>query len=125
MKRLLFGLSLVVLAALLLAGCGTGEAVRGTSLQCKGWSSHCSNLLEGESKDYQLGGNYKITLKEMVYQDYAGGIHSATFNVNGKEVSLLEGEEKTLSTGKVMKLTEMVYQSYAGGIHSATFCISN
>lgn len=133
MRKLMVLLSLLFVALLVVScapkegaeeGALAGQAVK-ISSTCTGWGKYCSSLLLGEVKGYRLAGVvYKIELKDILYQDYAGGVHSGTFKVNGEEVTLLEGEEKALSDGKFMMLTEFVFQDYAGGVKAASFCLS-
>jgi len=125
-------------------GCGStvdcgGCEILGSGAYCESETNRCmvnielemdfecdlgDNLLEGESQGYSVNGvAYDITVEEMLYQAYAGGVHSVTFNVNGDSFTLLEGESYELTGGNVIALTEILYQSYAGGVHSATFCI--
>jgi len=95
--------------------------LNGGTLQC----DTSETLLEGETNDYTANGvAYQVTVSNFVYQDYAGGVHSVDFDVNGEEFTLLEGESYTLADGGVITLTEILYQNYAGGVHSATFCLN-
>ncbi len=133
MKKVLLMLGLLVIALLVVScapkeaveeGALAGQAVK-TSSTCSGWSKYCSALLLGEKQTYRIAGvGYKIELKDILYQAYAGGVHSATFKVNNEEVALLEEEEKALSDGKIMTLTGFVFQDYAGGVKSASFCLT-
>ncbi len=136
MKKLLIVLGLLVLALFVVScapkenageeGALAGQAVaKKASSVCSGWGKYCSSLLLRESQSYTLAGaSYKIELKDILYQEYAGGVHSATFKVNNEEIALLEGEEKALSGGKFMTLTGFVFQDYAGGVKSASFCLT-
>ncbi len=130
MKKMFMVLGLIVLAMFVVScapGNFAGQAVKTT---CNSnWEKYCSTLLEGEIRSYTIGDSViKVTLKNIVYQDYVGGVHSATFELRSKnmkkEVTLLEGEVKTLDTAQEMILNELVYQNYAGGVHSALFCLS-
>jgi hypothetical protein len=83
------------------------------------------NLEEGVIDNFIADGiNYEITVMNMLYQAYAGGVHSVTFSVNGETFTLLEGETYTLADGGTIKLMSMLYQNYAGGVHRATFCLN-
>src|SRR3989344_7590212 len=102
-----------------------GEASRlsRTANSCSGWGEYCSKLLVGESRTYTLkGSSYKIALNNILFQDYAGGIHSADFVVNSEDITLLEGESRELNDGRFMRLTYVLSQPYAGGINGASFC---
>ncbi len=133
MKRLMILLGLIMLVLFVVScapketgedGALAGQAVK-TSSTCTGWGKYCSSLLLGEIEGYRLAGvPYKIELKDILYQNYLGGVHSATFKVNNEEVTLLEGEEKALSDGKFMTVTDFVFQDYAGGVKAVSFCMS-
>ena len=109
------------------------EAVAGEALRqirpvdsCSGaWTSHCSTLVVGESGIFSIKGtSYKIRLDEVLFQDYAGGVHSADFVINGKDVTLVEGETTNVQPdGRWMRLDEVLRQDYAGGVQSASFCL--
>ncbi|MBS3170008.1 hypothetical protein J4210_05995 [Candidatus Woesearchaeota archaeon] len=127
MKKMVMVLGLMVLALFVVA-CAPGETLAGQAVKTRAcnsnWEKYCGTLLEGESQAYSIGSSqYKIALTEIINQNYAGGVHSATFNVNGKVVTLLEGEAQGLNDGKGMALTELISQNYAGGVHKASFCL--
>jgi hypothetical protein len=90
--------------------------------------NECNNvLLEGETDNFVTseGTGYQITANDFVSQDYAGGVHSADFVVNGEKFTLLEGEEYTLADNGKITLKELYYQTFAGGIHRVTFCLDS
>ncbi len=79
------------------------------------------NILEGESKDIEYGGNtYTVTVTFM-------DENRSRISVNGEMTDMLmEGETYTLAAdGKTLVLADHLYQSYAGGVHSVTVYIAD
>jgi len=81
-------------------------------------------LLQGESNSYTIGGTtYAVTVTNILYQSYAGGVYSADFIINGVTYTVLEDETVTLSDGTTLTVTSILFQDYAGGVKRVSFCM--
>jgi len=71
-------------------------------------------------------GGYTIKAKDIIHQDYAGGIRAAEFVIGGESTgSISEGNEYEFVSGKVIRVSDIYYQDYDGGILAVDFCIED
>jgi len=62
-------------------------------------------LCENQTENYSLDvADYEVTVDEIIFQDYAGGVRSAEFVVNGERVSLMEGDSAYLADRSTLTL---------------------
>ncbi len=71
---------------------------------------------------YFANSTYNVTFYDALYQAYAGGIHQANFYVNGEDLSINEGESKSLAGGTQIHLEALLQLSE--GLQ-ANFCFSD
>lgn len=79
-----------------------------------------NTLCENQSQLYSSDvGDYEVTVEEIVFQPYAGGVSSAEFTINGERINLMEGESDYLADRS--KLTLRLIREGQEGCLEAVF----